>query len=278
MTQMTYPGYLLNPGDMFQVDIDKVLYAAGVRKSGKERRAERRRHKNRAAKVDKAAADAAEEEEGEEEGAVEATAVDETQQALAPEDLEAAAAEAEKNREKEAIAELQTLRTEVRSILAEPGELSAKRKIALRKLAKNIRRAMSRVRQTTADESDETIGDLVAQLDKLAVSPAQADDVGRPASEGIASLTKAERERFEQLVQEDEENPYDPSKPYSTPWRPRPYLSPFIFIPRYLEVNQNICAAVYLRHPVVRPGQSEVPSPFPPEIAQLAHNWYLRRR
>jgi hypothetical protein len=58
---------------------------------------------------------------------------------------------------------------------------------------------------------------------------------------------------------------------------PRRYMPAFAFIPRYLEVNQNICAAVYLRHPVARPGQSEVPSPFPPHLQQLAYNWYLRR-
>lgn len=73
-------------------------------------------------------------------------------------------------------------------------------------------------------------------------------------------------------------NPMDASKPYKTPWEPRPYMSPFAFIPRYLEVNQNICAAVYLRHPVARQGMAEIPSPFPPEVHELAFNWYLRRR
>ena len=68
------------------------------------------------------------------------------------------------------------------------------------------------------------------------------------------------------------------SAPYATPWRPRDYMSAFAFIPRYLEVNQNICAAVYLRHPVARPGLAEVPTPFHVETGQLAFNWYLRRR
>ncbi|CAD6501211.1 BgTH12-01465 [Blumeria graminis f. sp. triticale] len=68
------------------------------------------------------------------------------------------------------------------------------------------------------------------------------------------------------------------SKSYPTPWRPRKFMSAFAFIPRYLEVRQSICAGVYLRHPVARPGLSEVPSPYPMEIMQLAYNWYLRRR
>jgi hypothetical protein len=55
-------------------------------------------------------------------------------------------------------------------------------------------------------------------------------------------------------------------------------MSAFAFIPRYLEVNQNVCSAVYLRHPVARPGLAEVPSPLGAESADLAFNWYLRRR
>ncbi|KAI5850281.1 hypothetical protein DFP73DRAFT_571718 [Morchella snyderi] len=76
----------------------------------------------------------------------------------------------------------------------------------------------------------------------------------------------------------DPNNPVDYSKPYATPWRPRDYLPPFAFIPKYLEVNHHTCHAVYLRHPVARPGQTEVPSPFGPEVMQLAFNWFLRRR
>ena len=80
----------------------------------------------------------------------------------------------------------------------------------------------------------------------------------------------------------EKEDPKDALKeiehPYAYPWRPRDYLSAFAFIPRYLEVNHTICHAVYLRHPVVRPGESEVPSPFPEGTMQLAYNWYLRRR
>jgi hypothetical protein len=74
------------------------------------------------------------------------------------------------------------------------------------------------------------------------------------------------------------DNPIDPSKPYLTPWQPREYMSAFAFIPRYLEVNQNICAAVYLRHPVARPGLAEVPTPFAEGTNASAFAWYLRRR
>lgn len=61
-------------------------------------------------------------------------------------------------------------------------------------------------------------------------------------------------------------------------WKSRNWMSAFAFIPRYLEVNQNVCSAVYLRHPVARPGLAEVPSPFAADTQTLAFQWYLRRR
>ena len=66
--------------------------------------------------------------------------------------------------------------------------------------------------------------------------------------------------------------------PYARPWRPRPFMAAFAYIPRYLEVHPKVCSAVYLRHPVARPGQSEVPTPFPEWVNALAFNYYLRRR
>jgi len=99
-----------------------------------------------------------------------------------------------------------------------------------------------------------------------ALPPDRRDEIARQAEQ-----RRERRRRRKQLF------PHDPTKPYLTPWRPRPFIGPFAFIPRYLEVNQRICAAVYLRHPVARPGMSEVPTPFPSSIGQLAYNWYLRR-
>ncbi|EPS45313.1 hypothetical protein H072_700 [Dactylellina haptotyla CBS 200.50] len=66
-------------------------------------------------------------------------------------------------------------------------------------------------------------------------------------------------------------------KLYDT-WEPKRFMNLFAFIPRYLEVNHNICHAVYLRHPVARSGSAEVPNPFNHETMMLAYNWYLRRR
>ncbi|KYK59621.1 30S ribosomal subunit S4 [Drechmeria coniospora] len=94
---------------------------------------------------------------------------------------------------------------------------------------------------------------------------------------GSSQLSREEMRKLGKLLQYDQENPIDDSKPYATPWRPRPFMSAFAFIPRYLEVNPNICAAVYLRHPVARKGMAEVPTPFSYLTNQLTHNWYLER-
>jgi ribosomal protein S4 len=61
-------------------------------------------------------------------------------------------------------------------------------------------------------------------------------------------------------------------------YTPKPYSQPFHFLPDYLEVDYATCSAVFLRSPVARPGRSEIPSPFPPEMHQLAYEFYVRKR
>jgi ribosomal protein S4 len=61
-------------------------------------------------------------------------------------------------------------------------------------------------------------------------------------------------------------------------YTPRDYSQPFHFLPDYLEVDYATCSAIFLREPVARLGRSEVPSPYPPRIHQLAHEFYVRKR
>ena len=65
--------------------------------------------------------------------------------------------------------------------------------------------------------------------------------------------------------------------PKGLTFKPIPYMQPFLFIPEYLEVNYNTCSTVFLRDPISRPGRSEIPSPFPPEIHSLAYEYYAER-
>ena len=59
---------------------------------------------------------------------------------------------------------------------------------------------------------------------------------------------------------------------------PKPFSQPFLFVPDYLEVNYNTCSACFLRSPISRPGKTEIPSPFPPQMHALAYEFYARNR
>ncbi|BFZ57309.1 hypothetical protein PYCC9005_004360 [Savitreella phatthalungensis] len=89
---------------------------------------------------------------------------------------------------------------------------------------------------------------------------AQAQEAAEAVGEG--SKTAARRLAWEKIGQES--------------FRPKPYASAFAFVPQYLEVSFETCACVYLRHPVARPGQTEVPSPFPTPMHALAYSFYQR--
>lgn len=58
----------------------------------------------------------------------------------------------------------------------------------------------------------------------------------------------------------------------------KPFSQPFLFVPEYLEVNYNTCQTVFLRSPISRPGRSEIPSPYAPELHSLAYEYYARNK
>jgi len=261
---MKYPGYLLNPGDMFQVDPERVLFATGAKKepsAGASDAVEPAAEAPEAEASSESEAPASEAEPAADEVTTESADAN----SPSPED----AAKAEQK-------ELKALRDRVKTFLKTSfGDLSAKQKQALRALAKDIKTAMSKTRRG-GDEVD-TLSTLFSQLE-VETKPPKDSEKYDPDAVDDEGLTRSERERLSELLAEEAENPYDPDKPYATPWRPRPFMAPFAFIPRYLEVNQKICSAVYLRHPVARRGKAEVPSPWGEMVNELAFNWYLRRR
>lgn len=270
---MMYPGYLLNPGDMFQVEPDRVLFATGAPKDANERRAGRLIRKRA-----KKAKEATEEQDVAEEQTEESPESTASTSEGAEVDFEEAA-EAKRKIYKISLKELLD---NAKAILEEnKTALSGKRKEKLREFTRSVRYAMGQVNRNDVQDIDSELEALVSQLSISAAPPMSASTIEAPAGKSSSpsqTLTVEERKALREVMREARENPIDPRKPYATPWRPRPYMSPFAFIPRYLEVNQNICSAVYLRHPVARPGLAEVPTPFTPETAQLAFNWYLRRR
>lgn len=275
---MPYAGYLLNPGDMFQVDIDRVLFAIGAPKTIEQIRAGRKlieaqrrsnRRMNAGRRLPKQRKVLFKPSESTPGKTIITSIMD--------------IAEIRKQRR----LDMKELLVKAEAAFEEKGaKVGAKRKIALRTYLKELKTAMSTVNKRNEAELDEQLTSLVSKLaiiqkrsDPSTPSlSASSESEPESAAQAAPTLSSEEQKELREAIVRARENPIDESKPYATPWRPRPFMSPFAFIPRYLEVNHNICAAVYLRHPVARPGLSEVPSPFSPETHQLAFNWYLRRR
>ncbi|KAK5047961.1 hypothetical protein LTR84_006151 [Exophiala bonariae] len=270
--RMKYPGYLLNPGDMFQVVPDRVMYAAGQPKV------------NLAVRKAQAQVDA-------ENAEAEAAQAEEEQAIVEPEPEE----DVDDDRDPRDI--LKELQSQAKSILASPREnIGAKRKQDLRAFTKSIRRLLSRGKSATikTESIEAQFAEIQEQLkirrenkaaDTATTKDGETTDPTKPKETPSLSPTSTDNilsdTDYNQLfaaLQSMQENPVDESKPYATPWMPRDYMSAFAFIPRYLEVNHNICAAVYLRHPVARPGLAEVPTPFNEYVNSTAYAWYLRRR
>lgn len=297
---MRYPGYLLNPGDLFQVEPERVMFATGAPKD---------KHERRAGRVERRKASAENEGEGSQESAAE-------QKEGEPE------AEVEGKEEENPRETLKSLMEQAKTILStDKRTLPAKRKQELRGFQKAVRRVLSRSDSSTvladsleaqfaqltsllkakkaggnepqqkqrrdsasaressdepldaADNADDQPGEALTEAFRKATLSEEGID-----AETVSELSDEELDVLKRALAQLRDNPIDHTKPYATPWRPRDYMSAFAFIPRYLEVNQNICAAVYLRHPVARPGYSEVPTPFSEETGTHAFTWYLRRR
>ncbi|PTB45837.1 mitochondrial 37S ribosomal protein uS4m [Trichoderma asperellum] len=339
--KMVHPSYQLNPGDLFQVDPEKVMYGTGVQKAqqgnsrlrenleARQKKAEQA-YQNAVKKTSGATAAAEGEAEGEKGESEAAAAEGEAAEgeAAASEEVGSLTPEAQWQLNNRA---LKFLLKDVKKILKNnPKDLTAKEKKQLRLFRADAKRFLSQ-----PEKSEGNITELIEELqqqmkshelmresfEKLSLKENQSQ--GQPEAEaeagsesanavakegeeqselsrerqvekgleglsdeqkakakrimGDAQLSREEMRKLARLLQYDEENPIDDSKPYATPWRPRPFMSAFAFIPRYLEVNPNICAAVYLRHPVARKGMAEVPTPFSYLTSQLTHNWYLER-
>ncbi|KAK4870340.1 hypothetical protein LT330_005394 [Penicillium expansum] len=305
--KMQHPSYLLNPGDLFQVEPERVMYATGLPKTRFERRVGRQdRRKAKAQRLQEA------------EGAPEAEA---ESKETAKEDIKDTEKEDTNETKKEDTKEtLKALLAQAKSLISTGKEtLTPQRNYELRGFQKAVRRVLSRSESSTvlADSLEAQFSQLTLLLkakrsekpEKKEVKPRPADafafdkedtevasakkDTQATASDKLSEafaqatlgndvdaseLSDEEFDTLKRALTQMRDNPRDTSKAYSTPWQPRQYMSAFAFIPRYLEVNQNICAAVYLRHPVARPGSAEVPTPFGESIATPAYGWYLRRR
>ncbi|KAI9824408.1 MAG: mitochondrial 37S ribosomal protein nam9 [Thelocarpon impressellum] len=274
--KMIYPGYLLNPGDMFQVEPDRVLYATGAPKDRTERRVGRIiRGRSESPKNGVPAETEAAETEGqpnEQARASETAAITATEEGGDEAVDVPPSSKGQGNAPSTPQETLTRLLSRARSIFdGSKDVLPGKRKKDLRAFQRTVRRAMGRASATETADLDAELTNLISNLSLSATTEAGSVT-------GIPDLSQEDQRAMRAALREARDNPVDASKPYATPWRPREYMSAFAFIPRFLEVNQKVCSAVYLRHPVARPGLAEVPSPFHTDTHQLAFNWYLRRR
>lgn len=265
--KMPFPAYKLNPGDMFQVEPAKVLFATGRPKKGVIASTE--------ASSSEEAAEAEAEPEAEEAAPAE---TDEATAAATEQQPEAAteAAEEASNLDRKAIMRLVR---QAKKVL-ETEKMGVAKKKAVRSFIKQAKllQASTKTDASPADVA-KTLNDMMSELKLNEAEPESAEAPAEAKKQGVLDLlTSEELKTLQRKMKEEMENPYDPEKPYATPWQPKDYMSPFAFIPQYLEVNHKICSAVYLRHPVARQGSAEVPTPYGYDTNQLAFNWYLRRR
>jgi hypothetical protein len=253
---------------MFTVDIESVMYATGARK-------DQRFDDSRDEDDEDEDEDDAEEED--EEADEEEVAEEEEEEVLADD-----APELVKTRK----TALKDIRTKIAD-LEKDEHTVGKRKRELRVLRKECRQMMTRVTDLTENDIGDFSDRLEAVVMKIkkreALNEAEARTLSPTPAPASVSVDVDQQDQIEDAETHLARlslmpNMRDPSKPYLTPWRPRDYMAPFAFIPRYLEVNHNICSAVYLRHPRVRPGNVEVPTPFHTDTGALAFAWYLRRR
>ncbi|KAL8712008.1 MAG: hypothetical protein Q9220_003704 [cf. Caloplaca sp. 1 TL-2023] len=273
VSQMIYPGYLLNPGDMFQVEPERVLFATGAPKDARERRAGRKaRQKSQVSSPE------------DQDSAPPAPSTLSSDPPPPPTpttiDPEVPPTDPKEN--------FRSLLSRAKTLLATPSNsssLSGKRKQDLRAFQRLLKRTLSRSslfpQQNTnlTDSLDAQLQELTQKLNlTLPSENLKEERAVNPRDLGPETLTPENSKLLRKALEEARENPIDATKAYATPWRPRPYMSAFAFIPRYLEVHHRICSAVYLRHPVARPGLGEVPTPFGNDTSALAFNWYLRRR
>lgn len=293
--KMIYPGYQLNPGDMFQVEPERVMFATGARKRRKGSPiSEQSMIKDAEAAKEARAAKAQEEQENQDLDESDAGAAtlesDEERHAMStnPED-EVDGKKAMKN-----------LITRAKRILEDSKrKLSGKRQQELRAFAQSVKKTLSKHgsgkgKDAETNEGADEVADFeMALMEIMTKIPDDAKQASTPdpqqnetpsnpqmrdPSKADAYAARKDAELLAAALTRARENPIDHRLPYASPWKPRDFMSAFAFIPRFLEVNQNICSAVYLRHPVARPGLAEVPTPFAAETMALAFNWYLRRR
>lgn len=251
---------------MFQVEPERVLYATGASKDARERRAGRIFRRRSVA--------------------TNRSSLAEPPPPSPPPPEEPSSSDATHDTNfKEVLIEL--IRSAKTILSTSSTTISAKKKQDLRAFKRNLQNTLSH-HSSLSESLDPEILELASSLGISSPTSSSSPAVSansqnntptfNPKIAAAVALSKPDASIIREALITARENPIDDSKPYATPWRPREWMSAFAFVPRYLEVHHKICSAVYIRHPVARPGLAEVPTPYGLETNALAFNWYLRRR
>jgi hypothetical protein len=265
---------------MFQVEPDRVLFATGAPKVKVKTDAEKLRYERRIGRQSNITRDAALARRSARRKAKEANELADDTIEFAPKVQKSTKGipgdpEVRKLRRKEFLKLIRQIEDRIgNKKVRRTGKLKQQLRMLLRRAKANLIFIQKKSVAELETELREITQELLGQTEE--VESPDKGPVKRLKTE--SEMTPIMKQALEKAIARIRENPSDTTKPYATPWRPRPYMSAFAFVPRYLEVNHKICSAVYLRHPVARPGLSEVPTPFSAETQQLAFNWYLRRR
>ena len=280
---MVHPQYKLNPGDMFSVDPERVLFATGAPKPSPRSPHWNGVHNRKAGNSEQEAAKPEAEGESPEESSEPAQPVEhpepvKSSQPVQPPKrptLHASGRPADEVRRK-----IQNLVAQAQNLLAKKGDVSTEHKTEVGRFKARAEKAILHARKIN-------VGDTILLekqiLDSIENLPSSSSDETQKLRNKWNTIHNESENRYRKeekeyrKLEQEYKNPKDQEKPYRTPWRLREWMAPFAYIPRYLEVNQKVCSAVYLRHPVARPGLAEVPTPFAHETSQLAFLWYLKR-
>jgi hypothetical protein len=267
---------MLNPGDMFSVDVDTVLWATGRHSFTSGARTTSSEEVE--SSEDNIQAIEAAQDGDTLEGSATSVEVEEPDMSIEEDSNDPVAI-------KERKAALKSARKMIDNVI-EKADPSAARKRELRELRKQINILVQNIKSEDSESNVSNLqGDLTNIISKIEQSNDKPESQG-PSDDTQLSISRNSLRKNSSSITKDNHitalaRSYSeilPNKSYEQPWVPRDWMAPFAFVPRYLEVNYTICSAVYLRHPVARPGMAEVPTPFGIETSSLAHNWYLRRR
>lgn len=140
------------------------------------------------------------------------------------------------------------------------------------KLARSIKSILGEIQRELNDDirlkfenGEET--ELINEIPKLPIPELNIDEIKQDESKALINLP-GQSHLFGRL---------DPTKPYFTPWTPRPFIGCFAILPAHIEISFATCHAIYLRDPIARPGHSEVITPFPIGQHERAYMYYSRK-